>query len=137
MTDVKDVLPDLMSRFFLRLRAELAGASMDGLRFSHLRVMSAVPPEGANVTTLAEAVGMTKQGCGQFVTRLSASGHLRTAPDPGDRRVRLVLRTAAGERVMADVQAAVAAVETRLASEVGPRRYATFRAVLEEVVDGP
>ena len=41
---------------------------------------------------------MTKQGCGQFVTYLSDTGHLSTAPDPDDGRVRLVFRSIAGDR---------------------------------------
>ncbi len=106
MTEVKAILPELLNHLFRRLRHDLAEVPMDGLRFSHLRVLSAVPSEGANVTALAESVGMTKQGCGQFVSQLSASGHLETAPDPADGRVRLVQRTPDGDRVLAEVTAA-------------------------------
>ena len=41
-----------------------------GLRPSHVRVLSLVPEGGCPVTELAALVGMTKQGCGQFVTTL-------------------------------------------------------------------
>ena len=44
-------------------------------RPSHHRVIGRVPPEGITVTDLAERVGMTKQGIGQFVTQLTESGH--------------------------------------------------------------
>ncbi len=137
MTEVKAILPELLNHLFRRLRHDLAEVPMDGLRFSHLRVLSAVPSEGANVTALAESVGMTKQGCGQFVSQLSASGHLETAPDPADGRVRLVQRTPDGDRVLAEVTAALEVAEARMADEVGPRRYASFRRVLEELLDPP
>ncbi|NHA68188.1 MarR family winged helix-turn-helix transcriptional regulator [Phycicoccus flavus] len=133
MTDVKDALPELMARLFTRIRGELADTPMDGLRFSHVRVLAAVPSGGASVTVLADRVGMTKQGCGQFVGQLADTGHVRTVPDGGDRRVRLVELTPSGERVLAEVQRAVARVEGRLAAEAGGSRYATFRAVLEEL----
>jgi DNA-binding MarR family transcriptional regulator len=133
MADVKQVLPDLVTALFGRIRPELANAPMEGLRFSHVRVLSAVPEEGASVTLLAERIAMTKQGCGQFVDQLVASGHLRTVPDPGDRRVRLVQRTEHGERTLEGIRAAVREMEERFAQEVGPRRYATFRRVLEEL----
>ena len=94
MTQVRDeVLPELMAGLFGRIRAELSDGTMGDLRMSHVRVMAAVPQEGLNVTELARRAGMTKQGCGQFVTQLSATGHLRTSPDPADGRVRLVFRT--------------------------------------------
>jgi hypothetical protein len=39
---------------------------------------------------------MTKQACGQFVTQLSRSRHVVVRVPPGDRRVRVVERTAVG-----------------------------------------
>ena len=85
------MLPELMAGLFGRIRAELSDGTLGDLRMSHVRVLAAIPPEGINVTELARRAGMTKQGCGQFVTYLSGTGHLSTAPDPDDGRVRLVL----------------------------------------------
>ncbi|MBM6400508.1 MarR family winged helix-turn-helix transcriptional regulator [Phycicoccus sonneratiae] len=137
MTEVKEVLPELMAGLFARIRAELADLPMDGLRFSHVRVLGGVPEEGASVTAIAEQIGMTKQGCGQFVAQLTASGHLVAVADPTDRRVRLVRRTPEGDAFVARVVAATAVVEERFAEEVGPRRYASFRRVLDELVADP
>jgi DNA-binding MarR family transcriptional regulator len=129
----RDVLPELMAGLFGRIRAELSDGTMGDLRMSHVRVLSAVPPGGVNVTELARHAGMTKQGCGQFVTQLSASGHLRTGQDPDDGRVRLVFRTPAGDRLMRKVYAALARLERDFAAEVGERRYATFKKVMAEL----
>ena len=128
-----DVLPELMAGLFGRIRGELDDGTLGDLRMSHVRVLSAVPPDGINVTQLARHAGMTKQGCGQFVTYLSGTGHLTTAPDPHDGRVRLVHRSVAGDRVMDRVYAALDRIEREFAAEVGPRRFATFKQVMAEL----
>ena len=134
MTDVRDdVLPELMAGLFGRIRAELSDGTLGDLRMSHVRVLAAIPPEGINVTELARRAGMTKQGCGQFVTYLSRTGHLSTAPDPDDGRVRLVHRSIAGDRSMHRVYAALDRIEDEFAAEVGPRRFATFKKVMAEL----
>ena len=134
MTDGRDdVLPELMSGLFGRIRAELSDGTLGDLRMSHVRVLAAIPPEGINVTELARRAGMTKQGCGQFVTYLSGTGHLSTAPDPDDGRVRVVYRSIAGDRSMHRVYAALDRIEDEFAAEVGPRRFATFKKVMAEL----
>jgi DNA-binding MarR family transcriptional regulator len=132
-----DVLPEMMAGLFGRIRAELTDETMGELRMSHVRVLSAVPPGGVNVTELARRAGMTKQGCGQFVSQLSATGHLITSPDPDDGRVRLVHRTPAGDAFMQGVYAALARMEAGFAAEVGHRRFATFKKVMAELAGQP
>ncbi|QIM20387.1 winged helix-turn-helix transcriptional regulator [Phycicoccus sp. HDW14] len=136
MTDVKGPLPEVLAALFGRIRSDLSPTLVDDLRFSHVRVLLGIPAEGASVTDLASGIGMTKQGCGQFVTRLVETGHVATTGAPGDGRVRLVLRTAEGDRFLRRVLDGATALEERFAAEVGPRRYATFRRVLEELA-GP
>ena len=131
------VLPELMAQLFGRIRGELSNETLGDLRLSHVRVLSGVPAEGLSVTELARRVGMTKQGCGQFVTQLVGSGHLRTARDPGDRRVRLVMRTSHGDRFMSSVYLALARVEEEFAAQVGERRFATFKGVMAELATRP
>ena len=122
-----------MAGLFGRIRAELSDGTLGDLRMSHVRVMAAIPPEGVNVTELARRAGMTKQGCGQFVTYLSGTGHLSTAPDPDDGRVRLVFLSTTGERSMRHVYGALERIEGEFAAQVGPRRFATFKQVLAEL----
>ena len=76
-------VPLLMGLLFREVRDVYAAEDWDGLRQSHFRVISSVPPEGISVTDLGERVGMTKQGCGQFVTgwwRAATSRCSRTLP---------------------------------------------------------
>ncbi len=126
-------VPLLMGLLFREVRDVFADEDWDGLRQSHFRVISAVPPEGINVTDLGERVGMTKQGCGQFVTTLVASGHLRVEQDPADRRIRWVRRTPEGSRTIAAVTRRMLLIEQGWAERVGEWRYRTFRSVLEEI----
>jgi DNA-binding MarR family transcriptional regulator len=126
-------VPLMMGLLFREVSRTFADEDWGGLRQSHFRVLSSVPAEGISVTDLAERLGMTKQGCGQFVSSLVASGHLRVTQDPADRRVRLVRRTAKGGRTVAAFTERILAIEEDWAAQVGERRYRTFRRVLEEL----
>ena len=140
MTSVKgqphDPLVELLGRSMDRIRRRVLDDDRFDLRPSQLRVVSSVPEEGTSVTELAEHLGMTKQGCGQFVTGLVESGHLAEERDPADARVRRVRRTAAGERAMVEVAELNAEVEAQWRALVGERRWTTFRRVLEEIATG-
>jgi DNA-binding MarR family transcriptional regulator len=131
------VLPELMVQLFDRIRGELSADALGELRISHVRVVSGVPHsdsgDGISVTELAAEIGMTKQGCGQFVTQLEASGHLVTSPDPADRRVRVVRRTRKGERFLERVYDELVRMEGRFAAQVGERRFAAFKKVMGEL----
>lgn len=144
MTSVKPVfrpdelhVPLLMGLLFREVHGVFAAEDWGGLRQSHFRVLAAVPGEGTSVTDLGQWVGMTKQGCGQFVTQLVETGHLVTEPDPDDRRIRLVRRTPLGDRTVAAVTARNLEIESEWARIVGEQRYRTFRRVLEELALRP
>lgn len=114
-------------------RALLVAQGEQGLRPSHHRVIGHVPPEGITVSELAERVGMTKQGIGQFVAQLTASGHLVVEVDPDDRRLRVVRRTPQGEQSVHGLAALLDQLETVWAERVGAARYREFRRTLEEL----
>lgn len=123
----------LLGRIFEQTRKPFLGEEWDGLRPSHFRVIDGVPADGISVTDLADRLGMTKQGCGQFVTQLVESGHLETEPHPHDARVRRVRRTARGDANAAAVAARLGELERDWADTVGPHRYRAFREVLVEL----
>lgn len=141
MTSVKGFPADelhatlLMGLLFREVRGVFAAEDWGGLRQSHFRVISSVPAEGISVTDLGERLGMSKQGCGQFVTSLVGSGHLRVEQGATDRRVRWVRRTPKGTRTIRRVTARMLEIEQEWAERVGERRYRTFRTVLEDLVD--
>ncbi len=123
----------LTGRLLEVVRRALRGPEWEGLRSSHFRLLSAVPATGSTISDLAVALAMTKQGVGQFVTSLQASGHVEVTTDAHDRRRRVVRRTDAGDRVVAEVDATIRALEQHWSDLVGPDRYAAFRSVLEQI----
>ena len=127
----------LAGRLMAEIRDTFAAEDWDGLRQSHFRLLANVPPGGISVTELAELLQMTKQAAGQFVTQLEASGHLTTAADPADRRLRVVARTASGDRTSRAVTARIRRMERAWARQVGAARYAEFVDVLTEIALGP
>ena len=114
-------------------RALVLAEGEKGLRPSHHRVLSYVPAEGITVTDLAERVGMTKQGIGQFVTQLAESGHVVVDPDPEDRRVRVIRRTGKGNAAVRRLSGLLDGLEATWANRVGTRKYDEFRAILDEL----
>jgi DNA-binding MarR family transcriptional regulator len=116
-------------------RSLLLAEGEPGLRPSHHRVIGHVPPEGITVTDLAERVGMTKQGIGQFVTQLTESGHLVVDRHPDDRRIRMVRRTAEGDAAARRLADLLEGLEADWANRVGTHRYNAFRATLDELAD--
>ena len=107
------------------------------LRPSQLRVVGMVPEEGITVTDLADRVGMTKQGIGQFVGQLVDDGYLTAEVHPEDRRIRVVRRTPLGEQASRQLGRVLADLETRWAQRIGTHNYRKFRAVLDQLADLP
>jgi DNA-binding MarR family transcriptional regulator len=129
-------LAALTGRLLEIVRQVLMSEDRDGLRNTHFRLLSCVPPAGATITELAGVLVMTKQAVGQFVTQLQASGHLEVTTDERDRRRRVVVRTDRGDRIVAEVEATIAALEQHWSDLVGPDRYRVFREVLADMALG-
>ena len=127
----------LVGRLMAEIREVFVREDWGGLRQSHFRLLALVPPQGISVTELAERLGMTKQAAGQFVTRLEATGHLEARADPSDRRLRVITRTALGDRTNKAVTARIRRIERGWARRVGEERYAQFRQVLGEIAGAP
>ena len=67
------------------------------LRGSQFRILSMVPTNGGRrLTDLATIGDMTKQAMGEFVAELADLGFVTVAPDPADRRAKLVSLTPRG-----------------------------------------
>src|SRR6476646_3367803 len=124
----------VLGLLFEQARQVILGDGPDGLRPSQFRVIDAVPPDrGITVSELAERVGMTKQGIGQFVTQLTQAGYLVTEASAEDRRMRIVRRTRLGSETTQRLAGSLRELEHQWAARVGQRRYREFRAVLDEI----
>lgn len=130
---VLDAIEWFQRRIGADFRAHRENSDEPITRGSQGRILHLLPEKGARPTELAAGDWITKQAIGQRVRELEEMGLVRTDPDPDDGRAVLVRRTPAGDRVAADILAAIAAVERSWADEVGEERYAIFRAVLDEL----
>ncbi|MFF4545156.1 MarR family winged helix-turn-helix transcriptional regulator [Streptomyces sp. NPDC001435] len=68
----------------------LAEAGFDDFTPAQARVLQRVGPDGTRLTELAEQAQITKQTAGFLVDQLEKAGYVRRAPDPTDKRARLV-----------------------------------------------
>ncbi|NEA32092.1 MarR family winged helix-turn-helix transcriptional regulator [Streptomyces sp. SID13031] len=119
-----------------RLRAEILADSERGfpeLRVSHFRLLELIPDSGARITDLAEIAGMTKQGLGQHIDYLQERGYADSERVAGDRRVRLVRRTALGDQAVEFSRAAIDRVEQEWRERLGADRFELLREALVEV----
>ena len=134
-----DVLPDHVARWLeavdRRLSIELGREprAFPELRGSHLRVLQIIPPDGLRITDLAGLAGMTKQSIGEFVNYLEDFGFVGTERSASDRRVRLVRRTAQGDRASELTSQAIGRVERRWSEEVGNERFNVMKQVLRDL----
>jgi DNA-binding MarR family transcriptional regulator len=115
------------------VRALRAAHHVPITRGSQGLILHLLPEGGARPTELADGQWVSKQAIGQRVRELIELGLVRTDPDPTDRRAVIVRRTPAGDRVAAQLTHQIADLERSWAQQVGEDRYATFRAVLDEL----
>ena len=106
------------------------------VRGSHGRILDMVDDEGSRPSDLAEGAWITKQAISKRIRELEELGWVSVEPDPNDRRATVVRRTPAGDEVRRAARGAIEAMEGEWASQVGAQRYATFRQVMAELVEG-
>ncbi len=119
--------------FIAELLRRLHEAGYADLRVSHLVVFQHIDPAGSRVTELAAKAQMAKPSMAYLVEYLEQAGYLERAPDPSDRRARLVRLTARGWQQIEDALDIIADIEAELASALGPRRMANLRRLLTDL----
>lgn len=112
----------------------LAAAGFDDLRPAHFTVFQHMPPEGARLTALADAALLTKQSMGYLVDELEARGYVERAPDPADRRAKLVRLTARGRAVDETVRGVIRDIEAEWARGLGEENYRTLTGLLRSLI---
>jgi DNA-binding MarR family transcriptional regulator len=123
------VLFSLQKELFRRLADE----GHPNLRPRHGAVLAYLDAEGSRATDLAHLSGQHKQVIGTLVDELVVLGYVERAPDPQDRRAKLIVPTVLGLDEMARSDAIVADIERRHAETVGEPEYAAFKAVLRQI----
>lgn len=120
----------LQQELFERLEAE----GYDDLHPRHWAVLAYLDEDGIRATELARLSGRHKQIVGRLIDELEELGYVARAPDPADRRAKLIVPTERGLNQLRRGDEVVAEIEARHAAAIGGRNYAAFRDALRGVV---
>jgi len=107
--------------------------AIPGMRGSFGLLLGILPADGARASELADLARISKQAVGKRLEEMVELGWVTMETDPADRRAKVVRRTPAGDAVRDTTDRAIAAMEREWEAEIGPRSYATFKAVLDEL----
>jgi DNA-binding MarR family transcriptional regulator len=103
------------------------------LDFAHLNVFQYPGPQGARPSDLAARLGVTKQALNYLLGELERLDYLQREPHPQDLRSKRVVLTRRGTSAIRVIRDAVTEIETAWAQQLGPERFAEFRALLLEL----
>ena len=129
-THLGRLLGHAMRRFDTRVLQLMAASAQAPLALSnldardkvgaaHIHITRHLPLDGARLTELAQAAGLTKQSMGDLVDQCEAWGLVTRSADPLDARARRIAFTPAGLDWLAAFQAAVTQAEAEFRAAVG------------------
>lgn len=99
---------------------------------SHALVFSHLDAGGTRPAEIARRAGISRQAVGQTVAQMKSQGLVKLAPDPSNRRARLVQPTAKGRKALERSGTGSAAAEKVLARRIGAARVKSLREALEQ-----
>src|SRR5215210_9387344 len=116
-----------------RMLERLHDEGFADLDFAHMNVFQYPGPQGARPSELAARLGMTKQALNYLLGELERLEYVQREPDPDDLRSKRVALTRRGTSAIRVIRETVVEVETAWAQQLGPERFAQFRALLLEL----
>ncbi|MEE6261711.1 MarR family winged helix-turn-helix transcriptional regulator [Plantactinospora sonchi] len=124
----------LSARVQREIFARAAEQGFQDVRPRHGAVLAYLDAEGTRPGELARLAGRNKQTMGAILDELERLGYVRRAPDPADRRAKLIMPTERGLRFMEISDSLVAVIEQNLSDTLGPDGYRGFMAALRRGV---
>lgn len=103
-----------------------------GLARSHALVFAHLDADGTRPAEIARRAGISRQAVGQTVAQMKQKGLVKLAPDPTNRRARLVQPTAKGRKAIDRSGTGSAAAEKLLSRRIGASRVKSLREALEQ-----
>ncbi|MBU1587951.1 MAG: MarR family transcriptional regulator [Actinobacteria bacterium] len=97
-------------------------------------VFAQLGPQGARSSALARGANMTPQAMGELVDELEAQGYVVRAPDPADRRAKLVTMTELGVRAVEAAQLTITDIESSLDAALGSAGHDQLRVLLQRIL---
>jgi DNA-binding MarR family transcriptional regulator len=119
--------------FVRQLHAAHAEAGFSDLGRSDGFVFRSLAVRPMTVSELATRLEISKQGAAQIVDDMERRGYVERAPDPDDRRARLVRLSARGERALATARRFHRDYERRLVRVHGKEAVRMLRVMLEAI----
>jgi len=110
--------------------AEGAARGGHAVRPSHSAVLGQMTAGGARLTELAKGANMTPQAMGELVDELEGLGYLVRAPDPTDRRAKLITLTESGRQCVSAGTATIGDIESRITEVLGASGHRDLRRML-------
>jgi len=103
-----------------------------GLARSHSLVFAHLDADGTRPAEIARRAGISRQAVGQTVAQMKNLGLVKLAPDPSNRRARLVQPTAKGRKALERTGTGSTAAEKVLSRRIGASRVKGLREALEQ-----
>src|SRR3954462_13667911 len=103
-----------------------------GLARSHSLVFAHLDADGTRPAEIARRAAIRRQAVGQTVAQMKTQGLVKLAPDPTNRRARLVQPTAKGRKALERTGTGSAAAEKVLSRRIGAARVKSLRDALEQ-----
>lgn len=116
-----------------RVLARLVEHGHVQIRPAHAAVFQYLDDTGTTVSLLAERAQMTKQAMAELIAHLETHGYVTRAPNPTDRRAKLVTPTERGHEVIGIAQQLAPEVEAELADILGADRVHALREDLNAI----
>ena len=116
------------------LTGRLAALGYDDLRPADGRVFENLDPGGTRITELATRAQMTQQSMSELVAGLEARGYVERAPDPADRRARVVRLTPRGRAMLRAALPIIDEIEAGWLRRMGRAAGPDLRAALERAL---
>jgi len=127
----------LYRRFQAAANDAYASRGWKGASLSHVQFLTEIDEDGSRLSTVAAALGTTKQYAGKRARELESAGLIVLDDDPGDRRAVLAKPTARGRAFFEDACEVRAELEAEFLAGLTPSRAATFISLLDDLVGAP
>ncbi|NLS18225.1 winged helix-turn-helix transcriptional regulator [Rhizobium sp. P40RR-XXII] len=103
------------------------------IRPKHGAIFANIDEEGTRASLLAERAGMGKAAMGELIDDLERLGYVERAPDPTDRRAKLVTPGPKARQVMQIVHEFNDGIERRYRELLGEQAYQILRTALRTI----
>ena len=131
--DLRSLLYVPQSDLQASITSRLERLGFPALRSTHVKLLSAIAPEGVRLADLVAAVGLPKQTVGDIIDDLEDMRMVERFPDPDHGVIKRVRLGPKGKLWAAQVKRVAAATEARWKSRLGPKKMKSLRALLEEL----